>query len=96
MHIEDHVGDHCPVCKQGILLLRKGPYGAFLGCSQFPKCSFNAGWDDLNINAAKLRYIQKKGLVHLIRNKDKIWPSEDSYIHWIGNVCGIELEEAQE
>lgn len=28
----------CPACDQGSLVARKGPYGAFFGCSTFPRC----------------------------------------------------------
>lgn len=28
----------CPECKEGILALKKGIYGWFWGCSNFPKC----------------------------------------------------------
>jgi DNA helicase-4 len=28
----------CPVCGDGFLVRRKGKYGPFLGCSNFPKC----------------------------------------------------------
>jgi len=28
----------CPKCQKGSLVSRKGPYGAFLGCSTFPRC----------------------------------------------------------
>ena len=28
----------CPTCSQGTLVARSGPYGAFLGCSTFPRC----------------------------------------------------------
>jgi DNA helicase-4 len=28
----------CPACKNGILVPRSGPYGKFLGCSNFPRC----------------------------------------------------------
>ena len=28
----------CPDCKDGKLIIRKGMYGTFLGCSNFPKC----------------------------------------------------------
>ena len=31
-------GRNCPKCKTGDILLRKGPYGEFYGCSNFPKC----------------------------------------------------------
>ncbi len=30
----------CPSCKQGVLLLRTGPYGDFRSCSNFPACSY--------------------------------------------------------
>lgn len=30
----------CPGCNQGTLVLRRGRYGEFYGCSQFPRCSF--------------------------------------------------------
>lgn len=28
----------CPECKKGVMVVREGPYGQFLGCSTFPKC----------------------------------------------------------
>lgn len=28
----------CPKCHQGVMKVTKGKYGAFLGCSEFPKC----------------------------------------------------------
>jgi DNA helicase-4 len=28
----------CPVCQQGFMVRRRGPYGEFLGCSTFPRC----------------------------------------------------------
>lgn len=30
----------CPGCKQGVLLLRTGPYGEFRSCSNYPLCSY--------------------------------------------------------
>jgi hypothetical protein len=30
----------CPSCKQGVLILRSGPYGKFRSCSNFPACSY--------------------------------------------------------
>jgi len=30
--------DRCPVCKQGVILTRSGPYGEFQSCSNFPLC----------------------------------------------------------
>ncbi|MFM4828511.1 UvrD-helicase domain-containing protein [Aeromonas rivipollensis] len=32
--------ESCPACKQGVLVLRTGPYGKFRSCSNFPACSF--------------------------------------------------------
>jgi DNA topoisomerase-1 len=31
---------HCPSCKDGILGLKLGRYGAFLACSNYPECTF--------------------------------------------------------
>jgi DNA helicase-4 len=30
----------CPSCKQGVLILRSGPYGEFHSCSNFPVCRY--------------------------------------------------------
>ncbi len=30
----------CPTCGKGFVVPRKGPYGAFFGCSSFPRCRF--------------------------------------------------------
>jgi DNA helicase-4 len=30
--------DVCPVCKQGFIVQKKGPYGLFMSCSRFPRC----------------------------------------------------------
>ncbi|MBR1240256.1 UvrD-helicase domain-containing protein [Bradyrhizobium sp. AUGA SZCCT0274] len=30
----------CPSCKQGVLILRSGPYGEFRSCSNFPVCRY--------------------------------------------------------
>jgi DNA helicase IV len=30
----------CPACKQGVLVLRTGPYGEFRSCSNFPACRY--------------------------------------------------------
>lgn len=34
--------ESCPSCKQGILVLRTGPYGEFRSCSNYPACSFKS------------------------------------------------------
>lgn len=33
-------GDLCPYCKVGDVIKRKGRFGSFYGCSQFPNCGF--------------------------------------------------------
>ena len=44
----------CPECKEGTLIVRKGIYGAFLGCSNFPKCRCTKRLDeDLSKDAKK-------------------------------------------
>lgn len=35
----------CPGCGQGTLVLRKGPYGEFFGCSRFPTCTHKVRHD---------------------------------------------------
>lgn len=37
---DDSTVDACPACDQGALVMRQGPYGPFLGCSAFPRCTF--------------------------------------------------------
>jgi DNA helicase-4 len=32
--------ERCPSCKQGVLVLRTGPYGDFRSCSNFPTCTY--------------------------------------------------------
>lgn len=32
--------ESCPACKQGVLILRSGPYGEFRSCSNFPVCAY--------------------------------------------------------
>lgn len=32
----------CPECKDGNLMVRKGKYGKFLGCSKYPKCKYTS------------------------------------------------------
>jgi DNA helicase-4 len=33
----------CPTCKSGLLSLRTGKNGTFVGCSNYPRCTFRAG-----------------------------------------------------
>lgn len=37
-----NVGKLCPTCKLGLQVLRKGPYGSFLGCTRYPDCGYKA------------------------------------------------------
>jgi len=30
----------CPLCKEGLLVVRKSIYGSFLGCNKYPKCRY--------------------------------------------------------
>ena len=32
--------NECPKCKQGHLIVRKGKYGKFMGCTKYPKCDY--------------------------------------------------------
>ncbi|MDC8747295.1 UvrD-helicase domain-containing protein [Xanthomonas campestris] len=34
----------CPACKQGVLVMRPGPYGEFRSCSNFPACNYKPKW----------------------------------------------------
>lgn len=38
--IGGEVSTPCPKCNQGVLKVRKGKHGPFLGCSAFPKCDY--------------------------------------------------------
>ena len=35
-----NLGDLCPYCKIGTMVKRKGKFGDFLACDQYPRCSF--------------------------------------------------------
>jgi len=35
-------GQQCPACRRGIMSPKKGPYGQFLGCSEYPRCRATA------------------------------------------------------
>ncbi len=39
------VEKECPKCKEGKLVVRKSIYGAFLGCSNYPKCRYTERLD---------------------------------------------------
>ena len=35
------IGEKCPECKDGELVIRKGRYGEFISCSNFPTCKYS-------------------------------------------------------
>jgi len=45
-HIENgKLEKKCPKCKKGKLVVRKSIYGAFLGCSDYPKCRYTEKYE---------------------------------------------------
>jgi DNA topoisomerase I len=48
----------CPECKDGVLMVRKGMYGTFLGCSAFPKCRHTARIEKKDDK--KKKFVKKK------------------------------------
>ena len=43
MRLEEH--DECPSCKIGLMKVRQGKYGEFLGCDKFPDCAYSCKTD---------------------------------------------------
>ena len=43
------IGDICPHCGIGTIELKYSKYGTFLGCSQFPRCTFKQNKIKYNI-----------------------------------------------
>jgi hypothetical protein len=41
----------CPQCKEGHLVLRKGKFGKFMGCTKYPKCDYTS-----KLEAARAEY----------------------------------------
>jgi DNA topoisomerase-1 len=39
-------GQKCPECEDGELVIRKGRYGEFISCSNFPKCKYSKNIDE--------------------------------------------------
>lgn len=35
-------GEQCPACRRGMMSPKQGPYGRFLGCSEYPRCRATA------------------------------------------------------
>ncbi len=49
------IGEKCPECEDGELVIRKGRYGEFISCSNFPKCKYSRNLkDSKDSNEAKL------------------------------------------
>ena len=42
------IGEKCPECEDGELVIRKGRYGEFISCSNFPKCKYSRNLKDEN------------------------------------------------
>jgi DNA topoisomerase-1 len=40
------IGEKCPECEDGELVIRKGRYGEFISCSNFPKCKYSRNMKD--------------------------------------------------
>ncbi len=36
--------ERCPLCRTGDLVMRRGRFGEFYGCSNYPWCSTRGGW----------------------------------------------------
>lgn len=61
-------GTSCPICEKGKLVIRTGSYGKFMGCNAFPRCTFNIGHDDGDLETAILRYRLKLGIANILTN----------------------------
>ncbi len=46
----------CPACNKGDLIIRKGQYGKFIGCTAYPSCKYTD-----NLKEAKEEYQKKSG-----------------------------------
>jgi len=38
----EKMGEKCPECKEGDLVIREGRFGKFISCSRFPECKYSA------------------------------------------------------
>ncbi len=41
---EEKLGEKCPECKEGELVIRVGKFGKFIACSRFPECKFTRAY----------------------------------------------------
>lgn len=44
------LNDTCPECKTGKLMLKMGKFGAFIGCSNYPRCNYIKNIESLTIS----------------------------------------------
>ncbi len=50
----EHARPRCPVCNVGVLLVRSGRHGQFLGCSAYPRCRHTRPVSDLGAEEKRL------------------------------------------
>jgi len=65
-------GENCPKCKSE-LLLRKGRYGEFIACSNFPKCKYTKNTDGTEIEGPEEtdQKCEKCGSMMVIKNSKR-------------------------
>jgi len=59
--------DRCPQCDRGYLTVRNGKYGKFVGCSEYPRCSFTQ-----NLKKVKYEY-SKNANESIVDNLKRIY-----------------------
>ena len=43
----ESIGEKCPDCKVGDLVIREGKFGKFISCDRFPDCEFTRAFREL-------------------------------------------------
>jgi DNA topoisomerase-1 len=43
----ESIGEKCPDCKEGDLVIREGKFGKFVSCSRFPDCKYTRTYKEL-------------------------------------------------
>ena len=76
---EQSTGRACPKCKTGELLLRKGKFGEFYGCSGFPTCKYteNMSSSEENMTGARESSIVKANTVPMAKVARSQRPREE-------------------
>lgn len=59
----------CPLCKEGSVVLRRGIYGSFYGCSRYPKCKYTENIGAKNNATKETKESSDPGLVEQKRNQ---------------------------